>query len=306
MIQGTEIRDFLAYRFHDPEQSKSSHWTALSQRASYNTESGVTGVEGLTESSRVGKWSQFYHDMMQRPILRTVKDKRRFREVRDSCKRISSSQGRPVDLAAVFQILPFLFVEANVPEFGEGKVSLVIGDGRGVLSGLIHQNTRNRIITVNLQQALLVDYVSSRGFASDQETVLVEEDGELANVLANEAYRYIMIRADNHRLIREAEVHTAFAINCLQEMNPSDVSSYFQVLRNGNSSDTYFYCVNRVEKRLHDGTLNRFSDYPWERGDQLLADEPCPWYTKYYTSRPPFYREYDGPVVHRLARWSRE
>ena len=121
MIKGADIQDFLADRFYDSETSKSSHWAALSERASYDEGKGVTGVEGLSESSRIGRWSQLYQDVMQRPILRTVKDKRRFREVRDSCKRISATQGRPVELGALFQILPFLLAEENVPGLPPSK-----------------------------------------------------------------------------------------------------------------------------------------------------------------------------------------
>ena len=79
MIKGADIQDLLADRFYDSETSKSSHWVALSGRASYDEGKGVTGVEGLSNSSRIGRWAQLYHDVMQRPILRTVKDKRRFR-----------------------------------------------------------------------------------------------------------------------------------------------------------------------------------------------------------------------------------
>jgi hypothetical protein len=189
MIRGAEIQDFLADRFHQPETGKSSHWEAFSQGASYERDKGVVGVRGF-ELSRLGTWSQFYHDIMQRPILRTVKDTGRFREVKDSCKRISASQGRPVGLGALFQIFPFLLAEEIIPEFGDGKVSLVIGDAHGILFGLIHQNTRNRVITINLQQALLIDFLATRGFVSDDESVLVEEDGELEDVLGNEDYRY--------------------------------------------------------------------------------------------------------------------
>ena len=62
-----------------------------------------------------------------------------------------------------------------------------------------------------------------------------------------------------------------------------------------------FYCCNREEKRLPDGTITRFADYPWRGSDRVLVDERCPWHQRHYRFRPPFYRPFDGPTRHRLA-----
>ena len=66
----------------------------------------------------------------------------------------------------------------------------------------------------------------------------------------------------------------------------------------------YFYCANRVEKTLPDGTLVRFEEYPWSSHDTVLLNELCPWHQDFYTMRPPFYRPYDGPIMHRIAKLS--
>lgn len=62
-----------------------------------------------------------------------------------------------------------------------------------------------------------------------------------------------------------------------------------------------FYCCNREEKILPDGTIVRFKDYPWSPQDDVLDDAACPWHQQYYSARPPFIHPYDGPIRHRLA-----
>ena len=42
-------------------------------------------------------------------------------------------------------------------------------------------------------------------------------------------------------------------------------------------------------------------DYPW--GDEeIFIDELCPFYQYYPSSRPPFWRPFDGPIRHRLVK----
>ncbi len=88
----------------------------------------------------------------------------------------------------------------------------------------------------------------------------------------------------------------------MQEMDPLVIAAYFDDLRAiAAQREVVFYCCNRKEKTLPDGTVTRFSAYPWTPSDQILVDELCPWHQHYYALRPPFYRPYDGPIQHRLV-----
>ena len=55
---------------------------------------------------------------------------------------------------------------------------------------------------------------------------------------------------------------------------------------------------------LPDGTITRFSEYPWLLGDDVMDDQLCPLHQFYYAYNPPFYRPYDGPIRHRLVRFA--
>jgi hypothetical protein len=94
----------------------------------------------------------------------------------------------------------------------------------------------------------------------------------------------------------------AVNIVSMQEMNPPVIAAYFADLRAvAAKSSLLFYCCNREEKFLPDGTVTRFVDYPWHSDDEVMVDELCPWHREYYRFRPPFYRSYDGPIRHRLV-----
>ena len=87
----------------------------------------------------------------------------------------------------------------------------------------------------------------------------------------------------------------------MQEMDPPVIAAYFEDLRViASQGQLFFYCCNREEKTLPDGTVTCFAGYTWHEGDQILVDELCPWNQQHYSLRPPFYRPYDGPIRHGL------
>ena len=90
----------------------------------------------------------------------------------------------------------------------------------------------------------------------------------------------------------------------MQEMDPPVTARYFELLRRAKTA--LFYCCNREEKVLPDGTVTRFAEFPWKPEDKVLFDELCPWHNSYYALLPPFYRPYDGPIRHRLVRLAAE
>jgi len=90
----------------------------------------------------------------------------------------------------------------------------------------------------------------------------------------------------------------AFNMASMQEMPHAEIIRYFAFLR---SSTALFYCVNRQEKRLIGGEVLRFNEYPWSEKDVIWIDEPCWFYTHFFSHRPPFLHQFDGPMWHRLA-----
>jgi hypothetical protein len=91
----------------------------------------------------------------------------------------------------------------------------------------------------------------------------------------------------------------------IQEMDLSMINNYFDAMRTS-TVESYFYCVNREEKTLPDGSVIRFNDYPWQSSDITVSgiDGMCPWYQEYPSSIPPFWKPFDGPIWHRLIKLS--
>jgi hypothetical protein len=91
----------------------------------------------------------------------------------------------------------------------------------------------------------------------------------------------------------------AFNMASMQEMRMEEIGRYFAFLR---SCSALFYCVNREEKRLIGGEILRFKEYPWSEQDSVLVDEPCWYYTHFFSHYPPLFHRFDGAIRHRLAR----
>jgi len=305
MLKGKDIKDYLLKDMKAPQSGKSSFWEEHLRDFSFTEKEGLKGLK-LFGSITQRSWEvRLFHLFMQIPYKKKAKHFQGFREVLRAAKYVSQIQNRTLDLDILRQLLTVAFCQEKIPQFNaEGKLNVVIGDGFGVLSSLIHLCTLNKVFSVNLNEILLVDYLYTRGIIADESTALAKTESDIEEILKDRTIKLIYIQAENHSLLRRLPIHVAFNIASMQEMNPSVIEQYFDDLRNCSSKDLYFYCCNRTEKTLPDGTLIRFLDYPWHDDDEILIDELCSWHQTFYTSRPPFNRRYDGSTQHRLTKFN--
>lgn len=185
---------------------------------------------------------------------------------------------------------------------GQGLSSVcVIGDGYAFFSSLIKLIDPNiRVISVNLGRTLFFDVLfSERNFPEIHPILLKTEDSKNVRV-SNSQLSFI--EAEKYGLLENLEVNLFINIGSMQEMNPEVIDRYFKYMRSSYQSPCYFYWCNRLRKELPDGTLVEFMKYPWQNNDDVLIDELCPWYQEYPSSRPPFWRPFDGPIQHRFVR----
>jgi hypothetical protein len=182
---------------------------------------------------------------------------------------------------------------------------MVIGDGHGVLSGLLHERyPEAQLWLVDLGPTLLFQAAHlGRAFGAASHCLADEDEAPRAH--------FVYCPADRLGDLPVVPVALALNIASMQEMTVPAIASYFDFLR---ARDTQlFYCCNRVEKRLPGGEVLRFMDYPWRAGDKHLVDEACPWHQWFVgLGGPPNVRvagvpvplvhRYDGPTWHRLSR----
>lgn len=196
------------------------------------------------------------------------------------------------DVARMVRTVDFLMKYANDVV---GKRIVIIGDGYGTLGCLLKARFPSaRITQINLGRTLTFDvYYSGCIFPTLSHKLISSAADELC-----EDFNYVEAEK-----VGECAIEGDLFINIasMQEMNPTSIGTYFAILRN-QRSNCLFYCCNRLEKRLPDGTTTRFFDYGWSTKDEMLVDELCPWHQRMPKNRPPFVQRFDGPHQHRLVR----
>jgi len=190
------------------------------------------------------------------------------------------------------QVLSINFLANNLGNL-DGKKVVIIGDGYGRFGGLLKTIYPNcQVVYINLGRTLLFDYFYSMKSHPQSQHKLITKENEFIrdfNYIEAETYQDITIKGD-----------IFINIASMQEMDMKQINEYFNLICSQNQG-TIFYCCNRVSKRLPDDSVIDFFKYNW--GElELLIDELCPWHQKFPSIRPPFIRNFDGPVQHRLVK----
>jgi hypothetical protein len=190
------------------------------------------------------------------------------------------------------------------------KNILIIGDGFGVLAALLSEQYPNaNIFLIDLGVTLFFQaYYLTKKFENKSHTLI--EKG--TQVTTGSGFFYCP--AERVENFPDVTIDLAINIASMQEMNPGMIDTYFSLLRKNHTQ--LFYCCNRLEKILPDGTAARIFEFPWKKEDVFIVDEVCPWH-KFFVGRIggtnvklmniipiPLLRKYDGVHWHRLAKIS--
>lgn len=133
----------------------------------------------------------------------------------------------------------------------------------------------------------------------NKEVVLINEIHDIKKI--KDDVRIIAIEAENYEILKNINKDLVINIASFQEMDMDVIDNYFKYIYN-QTTPFYFYLCNREAKQLPDGSLISFKKYKFNNQDEILADELCPWHNDFYTFKPPFFREYDGPTRHQLRK----
>lgn len=248
------------------------------------------------------------HRLLQRPFRQMGRALVHFERVDRAAAQIVRMQDRTYDLDALRQALTTALLLEKVPaRLAPSATVAVIGDGFGMLAALLLLLAPGiRVVSVNLSRTLLVDLVYLSRALPALKFALATDASSLSALRSDQEARVIALRAQDAPLLAACGPDLAVNVVSMQEMDPPVIAGYFKALRAGDGPPVAFYCCNREEKTLPDGTVVRFDSYPWSAADEVLLDEACPWSQEYYSWRFPFYRRYDGPIRHRLALLARE
>ena len=295
--------EYLSRCLDATEAGASSHWREMHADFRYADEK-LSGLRGFgTYRPRSDRLRSFAHRMLQQRWRRMGRGFPDFPRIEAAAFTVARRQGRIYNLDVLRQTLTLSYLLSRIPRaLAPGEIVVVIGDGYGTFSSIVLETCRGvRVVCVNLVKTLLVDMLFIARAVPGVRQALVTDAASMKSALADRTAQVVAIRADDSSLVRLAPASLAVNIASMQEMNPWTIAHYFDVLRSG-PRRVAFYCCNREEKVLPDGTVVRFADYPWRAEDDVLEDELCPWHQNYYSAWPPFVHPSDGPSRHRLTR----
>jgi hypothetical protein len=282
-----------------PEASRSAYWAQQLEAAQFD--GGTLG----NFSTNTGALHTLGHWTLQVPFRWMALGSRHFNAYHRAARAIARRQGRQFTLDMLRQVLTLAHISRHVAVEGGGLANLVIGDGYGAMTSLLLDAApRRKIITVNLNQPLLADLGLIRLATPEAGIGLVTTREEMAAALADPAVRVIAVPADNAAAVAGAPLGVAINIVSMQEMTADAIAGYFRVMRANPAGRTAFYCCNKLEKPLGDGSASRFHDYPWRTADDVRVDAICQWSHLYYTKEFPFWHYRRGThriIWHRLA-----
>jgi hypothetical protein len=310
MYQGQHAIDYLISQVNIEDPAASSHWQKY--HSNFEVNNGVVkGIEGFgsNESSYKGIVKLAHLAFQFRYRIWALKSMKRFLiffklDLKNT--NILKKQNKGYSLDCLRQTLSLSFLYEKVSSIFKNKSSiLVIGDGFASMTNLLWStNSSNNIILINLTKTLLVDLLHIKKILSsndfDNNVFLISENeklNDIENLISNKKI-IILIEAKNHFLLDYLSFNLVINIASMQEMNKEVINEYFHHIHK--KENVYFYCCNREKKLLPDGTIIKFNEYPWLQNDKIMIDEICPWHQKYYTFSRPFYRKYDGEVIHQL------
>lgn len=305
---GQAAIDYLAREVGGADAAESSHWRMYHSTFRFLGDrfEGLQGFGGSEKRPVALRWA--LHRFLQRRFRSIGRDLPRFAAIDAQANEITRTQGRAYDLDVLRQALTLAFLGKHIAH--PTQAVCVIGDGFASMTALLlATRAAARVILVNLTKTLLVDLWYLRlwmGSARFESTVclVTDRDGLSAALTRPPGSTgcVVAIEAGRHELLRGCSFELVLNIVSMQEMDPPVIATYFADLRAvADSRKVLFYCCNREEKMLPDGTVTRFDAYPWDVADRVHVDELCPWHQQHYAFRPPFYRPYDGPIRHRLV-----
>jgi len=317
IYSGEAALEYLATQASKDDIGESSHWKKYHSSFQY-TGDGFEGLQGFGCYSRPHTGlRKLIHHFFQARFRAMGQDFLFFSEIDRAASEITAKQGRAYDLDVLRQALTLGLLESNqCIALSFDRTVCVIGDCFASMTALLlATKLASRVVLVNLTKTLLVDLWFLRLWLGEEvfnSSISVVTDKESINEALTMSSKpnmaspsVIAIEASNHDLIKELPIDLVINIASMQEMNPSTISEYFDDLRAISAKrKVMFYCCNREEKQLPDGTVTKLDEYPWSEQDKVLIDDHCPWHQRYYSHKPPFYHSYDGPIRHKLVELS--
>jgi len=301
--KGFEAIKYLEERYLNDDVSASSHWKKFHKKFRFDGKNFL-GLEGFGGNKKpYNIYKKIIHKIFQFRYLK-MNSSNQFKKILGNAKKIAAKQNRALDLDFIRQCLTIDFIRSKI-ELKEKNI-LIIGDGFASLTSLFLEENISKIFLINLTKTLLVDLVYIRKHIGEilfnKKVCLIDSKAKNFKDIFDK-FEIICVEAKNSNLIEYFPIDIAINVASMQEMDIKSINDYFKRLYFiSKNRDIYFYCCNRESKKLPDGEVINFKNYPWGEDDLIVVDELCPWHQDYYSKRPPFYHKYEGKHRHQLRK----
>lgn len=146
--------------------------------------------------------------------------------------------------------------------FNTERLICIIGDGHGFFGTLIKTLCPDaKILFINLGRNLLIDAICFSAVFPDIEPLLFQQPDR--QLLDNN--EIIFLEAEHFERMQNLPIGLFINVASMAEMDLPVINRYFEYMRTS-TIESHFYCCNREEKTLLDGSVIRFDDYPWGGG----------------------------------------
>lgn len=214
-------------------------------------------------------------------------------------RRACSKQGRHMNFANIIALSAFdLICSQTNPK----KATIcIIGDGASNFVSMSNAESAKfeKIVSVNLSEVHLVETELLLKSGIDDAQLAVVDSHESAHLFSRSSAKIAIVSADDAECLSSLKIDVFVNMSSMQEMTTTAISDYFKLIQKSNA---YFYCCNREEKKLPDGTVIRFSEYPWGSA-KFLFNEVCPWMKKTVNLTRPIIRRQEIHC-HALVKYS--
>lgn len=307
MVEGWDnVLSALMANPDEQEKSRSHYWDLETAKYTVNVDGSIDGLNTMgTVSYKTTPFHKVAHWILLTPFRMMGWRYQGFREVLKLGYVVARKHGRVLTHDMMRQVLTLALIRHHVGLKQDRTCNMIIGDGYGVLTSLfLLAAPERKNIACNLTKSLLLDLLNIRKSSPDIKPVLVRTAEEMEAAIADPSVNLIALQADNAEAAKNAPIGIATNVHSMMEMNPDIIAAYFEILRNNRSAETAFYCSNRIYKKLDDGVITRFFDYPWQDDDQVLMDGVSRWSQWTISRTPPFLHHRTGKkrlTWHRLA-----
>ena len=213
-----------------------------------------------------------------------------------TCRR----QKRHMNFANIIALSAFNFICSKVKP--KSQIICVIGDGASNFVSLCLSAPKQfkKIISINLPEVHLVEIeMILLSGVDESDLTLVDSKAGVSEFFGSDS-KVAIVSAEDVNCLLGTKIDVFVNMSSMQEMTKEAISEYFDLI-SGNGS--LFYCCNRKEKKLPDGTIIRFDEYPWGSA-KFLIKEVCPWVRKTMNLTRPFIRGQEVHL-HALAKYAK-